>query len=133
MLAHLWGTETDAWIGRSLELYRDGSVLWAGAAVGGIRISAASHITRATSLSLQYSRGKSKMSKRGSKYLRTAAIQAADVAVFVSGDPLFKPVYDRQKERGKPHCAALSHVANKLLHGVFSGLKNQRPYTPILN
>ena len=79
------------------------------------------------------SRGKGKMSKRGSKYLRTAAIQAAEVAVFVSGDPLFKTVYHRHKERGKHHMVALSHVANKLLHVVFSVLKNQRPYTPILN
>ena len=79
------------------------------------------------------SSGKGKMSKRGSKYLRTAAIQAAEVAVFVSGDPLFKTVYDRHKERGKHHMVALSHVANKLLHVVFSVLKNQRPYTPILN
>ena len=79
------------------------------------------------------SHGVGKMSKRGTKYLRTAAIQAAEVAVFVSGDPLFKPVYDRHVERGKHHLVALSHVANKLLHVVFSVLKNQRPYTPILN
>jgi len=79
------------------------------------------------------SRKAGKMSKRGSKYLRTAAIQAAEVAVFLDGDPLFKPIYRRQTERGKPHFNALSHVANKLLHVVFSVLKNQRPYTPILN
>jgi len=79
------------------------------------------------------SRGRGKMSKRGSKYLRTAAIQAADVAVFLDGDPLFKAVYDRHKEQGKHHLVALSHAANKLLHVVFSVLKNQRPYTPILN
>lgn len=77
--------------------------------------------------------GKGKMSKRGSKYLRTAAIQAAEVAVFTKNDPLFKAVYIRQTDRGKPHFNALSHVANKLLHVVFSVLKNQRPYTPILN
>ena len=79
------------------------------------------------------SSGKGKMSKRGSKYLRTAAIQAAEVAVFLAGDPLFKAVYDRHKERGKHHTVALSHVANKMLHVVFSVLKNRKPYTPILN
>lgn len=79
------------------------------------------------------SRGVGKMSKRGSKYLRTAAIEAAHVAVFTKNDPLFKPVYDRHAERGKHHLVALSHVAHKLLHVVFSVLKNQRPYTPILN
>lgn len=77
--------------------------------------------------------GKGKMSKRGSKYLRTAVMQAADVAVFLVKDPLFKAVYERQKARGKHHTVALSHVAHKMLHVVFSMLKNKRPYTPILN
>ena len=27
---------------------------------------------------------------------------------------------------------ALTHVANKMLHVIFSVLKNDRPYTPIL-
>jgi len=79
------------------------------------------------------SQGKGRMSKRGSKYLRTAAMQAAEVAVFLAGDPLFKAVYDRQKARGKAHTVALSHVANKLLHVVFSVLKNRQPYKPVLN
>jgi len=76
--------------------------------------------------------GKGKMSKRGSKYLRTAVMQAADVAVFIVKDPLFKAVYDRQKARGKHHTVALSHVAHKMLHVIFSVLKNKRPYTPML-
>lgn len=78
------------------------------------------------------SKGKGKMSKRGSKYLRTAVMQAADVAVFLVKDPLFTAVYERQKARGKHHTVALSHVAHKMLHVVFSVLKNKRPYTPML-
>ncbi len=78
------------------------------------------------------SRSKGKMSKRGSKYLRTAVMQAADVAVFLVKDPLFKAVYDRQKARGKHHTVALSHVAHKMLHVIFSVLKNKLSYTPIL-
>jgi transposase len=78
------------------------------------------------------SKGKGRMSKRGSKYLRTAVMQAAAVAVFLADDPLFKAVYDRQKKRGKAHTVALSHVANKMLHVVFSVLKNRQPYTPVL-
>ena len=46
--------------------------------------------------------------------------------------PLFEDVYNRQRERGKHHLVALSHVANKMLHVVFSVLKNNRPYTPML-
>jgi len=78
------------------------------------------------------STGNGKMSKRGSKYLRTAVMQAAAVAVNLLGDPLFTAVYERQKARGKHHTVALSHVAHKMLHVIFSVLKNKRPYTPIL-
>ena len=56
------------------------------------------------------STGKGKMSKRGSKYLRTAVMQAAAVAVYLTDDPLFKTVYNRQRDRGKHHTVALSHV-----------------------
>jgi len=78
------------------------------------------------------SKGKGRMSKRGSKYLRTAAIEAAQVAVFTKKDPLFRAVYNRHTERGKHHLVALSHVAHKLLHVVFSVLKNRQPYRPVL-
>jgi hypothetical protein len=73
------------------------------------------------------------MSKRGSRYLRTAVMQAAEIAVFKSHDPLFTQVYERHIKRGKHHLVALTHVANKMLHVIFSVLKNNRPYTPILN
>ena len=42
-------------------------------------------------------------------------------------------LYDRQVARGKHHGIALSHVAHKMLHVIFSVLKNDRPYTPMLN
>ncbi len=77
--------------------------------------------------------GRGRMSKRGSRYLRTAVMQACEIAVFKSHDPLFTQVYQRQIDRGKHHLVALTHVANKMLHVVFSVLKNNRPYTPILN
>lgn len=74
------------------------------------------------------SKSKGKMSKRGSKYLRTAAIQAAEVAALVAKDPMFSSVYEKQKNKGKKHIVAVSHVANKMLHVVFSVLKNRKPY-----
>lgn len=77
-------------------------------------------------------KGKSKMSKRGSKYFRTAIMQAAEVAVGRAKDPMFRAIYQRQIERGKHHTVAVSHVANKMLHVIFSVLKNERPYRPIL-
>lgn len=79
------------------------------------------------------STGKGKMSKRGSKYLRTAAIQAAEVAALIAKDPMFKDVYDKQRNKGKKHGVALSHTANKMLHVVFSVLKNHKPYELQMN
>ena len=68
-------------------------------------------------------KGKSKMSKRGSKYLRTALMQAAEVAVYRKKDPMLAALYQRQVDRGKHHTVALSHVANEMLHVIFSVLK----------
>jgi len=39
-----WGLDESKFIGRSLQLYNDMSVIWAGEAVGGVRIKAMSHI-----------------------------------------------------------------------------------------
>lgn len=39
-----WGEESDCWVGKSIKLYGDPSVKWAGKEVGGLRIKAFSHI-----------------------------------------------------------------------------------------
>lgn len=52
-----WGKEAQEWVGRRVTLYRDPDVKWAGAAVGGIRVSAMSHIEKPLSLSLTETRG----------------------------------------------------------------------------
>lgn len=78
------------------------------------------------------SRGKARMSKRGSRYLRTAAIQAAEVAACRAKDPLFSAVYTTQRARGKSHNVALSHVAHKLLHVIFAVLRDKKAYSPNL-
>lgn len=44
VLVDAWGPYAKAYTGRSMTLYRDASVQWGGMAVGGIRISALSHI-----------------------------------------------------------------------------------------
>jgi transposase len=72
--------------------------------------------------------GQAKMSKRGSPYLRRAIWHAALTACRL--DPMFQAIYDRQRQRGKHHLVALSHVANKLMRVVYAVLKGQRPYAP---
>ena len=39
VLAKLWGGETDSWVGKSMVLFNDPTVIWAGKPEGGIRIS----------------------------------------------------------------------------------------------
>jgi len=76
------------------------------------------------------SNGRARMSKRGSKYLRTAAMQAAEVAALRVADPMFRALYERHIAKGKHHANALSHVANKLLHVVFAVLRDNKNYEP---
>jgi transposase len=72
--------------------------------------------------------GQAKMSKRGSPYLRRAVWHSALTACRL--DPMFQAIYDRQRQRGKHHLVALSHVANKLTRVIYAVLKGQRPYAP---
>ena len=60
VLITLWGSEGDAYIGRSLTLYGDPTVKYAGEAVGGIKISHASHIAAPMDIMLTETRGKRK-------------------------------------------------------------------------
>ena len=59
ILANAWKTpDTDEWVGHSMTLYREPSVKWAGEEIGGIRITALSHIDRPFKMSLATSKGK---------------------------------------------------------------------------
>lgn len=51
-------TDPSEWVGRWIVLYNDESVLWAGKAEGGIRMSHASHIDRDVTVSVNATRGK---------------------------------------------------------------------------
>jgi transposase len=78
-------------------------------------------------------KGKAKMNKRGSSYLRSAIRQAAFVAACGKGkDPMFSKLYDKKKAEGKTFGVALSHVENKMLHVIFSLLKSGKIYEPVI-
>lgn len=53
-----WGDRGKDWIGKSMTLYNDPTVKWAGVEVGGIRISHVSHIQHSLSTSVTVSKGK---------------------------------------------------------------------------
>lgn len=60
VLVSAWGPNGADYVGRSMTLYRDDSVLFGGIAVGGIRISHLSHIERDLTLALTVSRASRK-------------------------------------------------------------------------
>lgn len=58
ILAFGWGDDEKKWVGRSMTLYRDPDVKWAGKPVGGIRISHMDGIDSDFSIALAETRGK---------------------------------------------------------------------------
>lgn len=60
ILIHVWGDDGANYVGKHLTLYRDQSVKWAGAEVGGIRISHMEGLTENCTMPLTISRGSKK-------------------------------------------------------------------------
>ena len=71
---------------------------------------------------------KSRLSKRGSPYLRRAIWLAASRAAFC--DPILAEYYQSLKARGKHHLTAVSSVARKMCNIIFTILKENRAYEP---
>jgi hypothetical protein len=60
VMVALWGADANAYVGRSMTLYRDPEVKWGGLEVGGIRISHMSDITGKAMMALTQTRGNKK-------------------------------------------------------------------------
>jgi hypothetical protein len=58
LLAEVWGKDASAYVGRRVRLYRDAKVTFGPSQTGGTRLSHASHIDRAVTVTLPVSRGK---------------------------------------------------------------------------
>jgi hypothetical protein len=58
VIVNAWGAEAANYAGRRLTLYREPTIKFGGAVVGGIRISHMSHIDKACDVMLQVTRGK---------------------------------------------------------------------------
>lgn len=69
-----------------------------------------------------------KMSKRGSKILRYALINAAWQLTL--NDKTFKDYYDSKRSHGLNHYGALGHVAHKLVRVLFKLLYDNIPFIP---
>lgn len=57
-LAAIWGANASNWVGLSCTIYNDPTVTWAGAQVGGIRVSHMEGLDKPRSLQLAKTRGK---------------------------------------------------------------------------
>lgn len=60
VLVAAWGADSNNYIGRRMTLFGDPSVKWGGIAIGGVRISHISHITKPLTVALTESKGKRK-------------------------------------------------------------------------
>ena len=60
ILIAAWGEDGNHWIGKQMRLFCDPTVVYAGQAVGGIRVSALSDINKPLSVKLALTRGKKK-------------------------------------------------------------------------
>lgn len=60
VVAHAWGTETDAWVGRSVKLINNPEVIYAGEKVGGVEVVAMSHIDKPCTIPVRISQKKVK-------------------------------------------------------------------------
>lgn len=75
-------------------------------------------------------RGKGKLTKRGSPYLRKRLYQAAWGAVM--NDDAFQERYRALRSRGRSHVAAVNIIARKLIRTMFMLDRNQCAYDPAL-
>jgi len=96
VLVMCWGPDAKNYIGRSMTLYRDPTVKWAGQEIGGIRISHLSHLDSAVTMALTATKGSRKpftvkpleKKKPLTKEERTAKVMAAFGPVGVTEEAL---------------------------------------------
>lgn len=72
--------------------------------------------------------GKACISKRWNAYIRKKLFQSALCAKLHC--KIFKDIYDKQKERWKHHFTCLINVSKKIVHIIFSLLKNNTLFNP---
>lgn len=70
------------------------------------------------------------ISKRGSKYLRTAIWQAAVRSLIHNPD--LKAFFEKKRSEGKPKQVALGAVANKLTRIIYGILRTGKPYQSVM-
>lgn len=109
MLANLWRSpETSTWVGKSVTLYRDPDVLWAGAKIGGIRVRAVSHIEAPIQVAITESKSKRKLAMIG--------VITAEVTPMTKAKQTAEEWADEQAGAAKV-CASLDSLAELIGKG----------------
>ncbi len=73
---------------------------------------------------------KRNISKKGSKYLRTAIWQAAVYSLV--HNPTLRAFYDKKRSEGKPRQVALGALANKLTRIIYGILRTNKEYQAVM-
>lgn len=93
VIVNAWGPEAAAYAGRRLTLYREPTISFGGKVVGGIRISAMSHIDKPTEVMAQVTRG-----KREKFVVQPLTEQAAKATEPQLGDETVRALADLRAE-----------------------------------
>ena len=72
------------------------------------------------------SKGRGRITKRGSPYLRSALYLAANISRQF--DPELAAYYAKKKTEGRHHTEVLCIIARKLVYRIYAVLTQQRPY-----
>lgn len=92
VLVHVWGSDANAYVGKSMTLYGDPTVRFGGANVGGIRISHMSGITEPVTLALTATRAQRKP-YTVQPLVTTDPMSPADKAINDAFDLLIQEAY----------------------------------------
>ena len=79
----------------------------------------------------KYKAENTKISKRGSSYLRNAIIISS--RIIVKHDPTFMAYFNKKINEGESYNCAIGHVSKKLVRVIFHILKTNCEYQPINN
>ncbi len=78
----------------------------------------------------QYNARQTRISKKGSKYLRKTLYQI--IQPVIENNPVFKAYYQKKINQGKSHRCAQGHCVRKLLRVIFHLLKTNQKFDPAL-
>lgn len=78
----------------------------------------------------EYNSTNTRMSKRGSPYLRRVIWLASQLAV--QHDPMFKAYYNRKAGQGMKYMTIIGHVTKKMTAVIFAILRDNKTYVPVI-